>query len=309
MRLPKTQKHKKSDRFKLTGNSGLWTISLILSVFFILGINSSGLADEPELLTINWKNPPANILPETEQEKIRQLGRIWRIRFETELNPGGDTVAVRAVHPEEEPLKGFWDFKSHDFVPSEILDMPVLRAAWADENYLVSILEDEAEEKLFMAGTDKNTGRTFVEDNPLPVSGNVLAISQDASRLLVLAPHSRDQVRRKGEKRETSKVKTITIPGKMDASYEQDDLEITAEDSVLLQVDLNNMDIHELIVFEPASVIPTASFSPDGKNLAVVHNYMGEKMASIVRKDKNVQSLTQVHVQDALGLLAPEENP
>lgn len=284
---------------------------LILAMCFVIGMSLQALADDPELVTVNWQDPPADILPEAELEKIRQLNQIWNIQFETELNPAGDTVALRAVHPEEETLKGFWNFVDHNkgFVTSELLDMPVVETAWADENYLVSILEDENDETLFMAGTNKNNGRTFVEDNPLPVSGNVLALSPDASKLLVLAPHDRAQLQKQGEKRESSKVKTITILEKMAAFDEQDGLEITAEDSVLLQVDLNNMDVHELAVFNAASVIPTASFSPDGKNLTVVHNYMGKHIENIVRKGGVVESLTHVHVQEALGLLAPSENP
>ncbi len=280
---------------------------LILAICFVIGMSLQALAEEPDLVTVNWQDPPPDILPETELEKILQLEQIWRIYFQTRVNPGGNTTAIEAIHPEEEPLTGFWNFIDHVFAPSDLLDMPLVKTAWADENYLVSILEDE--ETLFMAGTNKNNGRTFVEDNPLPVSGNVLALSPDASKLLVLAPHSRAQLKKKGEKRESSKVRTITILEKIAAFDEQDGLEITAEDSVLLLVDLNNLNVHELTVFDAASVIPTASFSPDGKSLTVVHNYMGKQIENIVRKGDIVQSLTHVNVQEALGFVAPEENP
>ncbi|MFN2343678.1 MAG: alpha/beta hydrolase family protein [Desulfonatronovibrio sp.] len=303
-------------------NFSFWAMKLAWAIFFIFGINSFALADEPDLLTINWQDPPANILPETELEQIRQLDMIWRINFKTGVNPGGNTAALSAVHPEEENLEGFWNFVDHEFVPSDLLDLPVRAASWASEDYLVSILEEE-DESLFMAGTNKNTGRTFIEMDPLPVTGNVLALSPDASKLLILAPYTREQlmlilspdsqnlVKRRAEisERESTKVKTIKIPSKMAAYDEHNDLEVTAEDSVLLLVDLNNMQVHELIVIEAASFIPTASFSPDGKNLAVVHNYMGDEIESIVRQGSFVQSLTQVQVQDALGLVHPEENP
>lgn len=185
--------------------------------------------------------------------------------------------------------------------------MPVSKADWTNDDYLVSILEEE-DESLFMAGTNKNTGSTFIEKDPLPVTGNVLALSPDASKLLILVPYTLERVKRRGQvsERESNKVKTIKIPSKMAAYDEQNDLEITAEDSILLLVDLNNMQVHELAVVEAAFLIPTASFSPDVKNLAVVHNDMGDEIGSIVREGSSVESLIQV--QDALGLVAPEEN-
>ncbi len=296
-------------RISISAQSFLLIWVLLAIIAFSSGQYSLSHAGDLQLITIDADDPPKHILRGNEVKHIENLHKTWKVRFDSPLNPGGNTIIAEVVHPEEGGGSGFWNFHQDTFVSVNETSKEILETAWINAEYLGVILRDPQNSTLHMGIADANTGRLLIEESPLPVNGQVLAFSPDATKLLLLVPYEDADLFRSGRKTRSSEVKTIKIPTGFSSSGGQKFVEVTAEDSVLMLFDLNSNISHQLQILESTSQLPQSSFSPDGTSLIVVHNFFEDTMPNIVRPGGIVQSLTMIMVQDALGNIDPQENP
>lgn len=287
--------------------------STLLMLLFILGLSPIQAEETNGLVTVDPANPPENILKKNDLDQIRNLFNYWNIAFKSRISPDKETVFISAFNLKQQKfLHGFLDIDCEKFVPVEI---PIIKGTWINDNFLEIILLDQANGEIHTRFIDKRNARVWVEEQPLPIKGNILSLSPDGSKLLVLTPPDQETGPSSKENRDARqnsskhKVSTVKMPVDFIDQSNKRSVEVTAELGGVVLFDLINMQKHKLMTLPATSRIPRTVFSPDGNRLLLVQNFFGDKIKSNIRKNDLVDSLNTIRVQDALGQIPPKENP
>ena len=269
-------------------------------ILFVLFSTEDGRAGSASYMDIDADDPPADILSPEEVERFAALWDSWTMTFRSDRSPDGNTVLMRAWHESTaEELFFFLDLRNWTIV--EVADvLPEITAStWVDDDILGTVVIDD--ENFELAMIDRRTGKVW--SGQIEMTGDFLALSRSGRWVLTLDPMP-------GERRRTGSptVPKVRIP----LGWNQDSgnvLEVTAAESRLMLHDLHTGEQRVLLELPATSMIPGARFSPDEGQLALVLGHFEFGIPNHVRPGRLVDSLLGLVTQDALGRLAPEDNP
>lgn len=287
--------------------------------------------DPQNLITVDPEDPPPDILTEAEMERWEALSSATTPSFKTPLSPDGQTVLVWAESMTDRQI-GLWDIPTGEL---RTIDWPVTLvepryAAWISNERARLISLDSETMEYRVLELDRQTLQVWLQSEPLPIDGDITAISPDGRRLAVLTaiepedeevetaqagePRSRDATNpeQAGSKAGRARsVRKIRLPTEFSASGEflSNELQVTAEPALLSVFDLDTHTAIDIYTQPVTSALGGLSFSPDGSRLALIENHFLQDGLIDPARNGIFQSLTALFTQDALGLLPPAQNP
>ncbi|MGC9457167.1 MAG: hypothetical protein ACP5DC_06545 [Halothiobacillaceae bacterium] len=268
----------------------------------LTGLLIAGVAQSADraLVSIDYENPPADLLPADEVDRIKALRDLVTWFQVSEPSPDGNALFVWYTNPSSgHDFDGFLALDGGADVPLNAPEdfMPLMSPrsyTWLDENHLGMLVTlDSSGDALGLARIDRRDGNVVLPETPLTVSGEFLALSPGGRYILSIAPLEEADAQQALPKVKRSRSFLVR---------EDDELEIYTAPSRLLLFDRHTMSERELMTLPAGVMTPMFSFSSDDGRLALVLNYGGDF-------SRGEYSTEQILTREAMGLIPPGENP
>lgn len=294
---------------------------------FLLVLLCASQASASNFVTVDPASLPDHILNEEAVERIISLrGGDSKVGLLSNASPDGRSLLAEIETSPDVYEMGIFDLQTAELTPIRgIEEYSVLRSAWLDDDLLRLILTSWNSPSYYLGHLDRRDGQLWVQPDPLPIAGGVLSLAPNGRRLALTAAiesvpaeavaNNMSSAATKNQKAPVGQMpmreaQMISLPlGFVDA--QDDAVEITAEVSELLVLDLETLALRSVMKLPATSRIDAVNFSPDGKTLAMVHNYIDPDLlpSHTPSRGEEFQSLMNLITQDALGRIPPTENP
>lgn len=283
------------------------------------------------VVTVDPASPPNHILDEEAVERISALRAISVPSLFSEASPDGRSLLVEIETSPDLDETGFFDLQTAELMPVRGIEgYTVESSTWLDGDLLRLILSSSSSDNLYLGHLDRRDGQLWVQPDPLPIPPSMISLAKNGRYLAFVAAldsvtveaadedaagaATKHQPLTDGHQGSMRGVEMFSLPrGFVPAAEDaaEDAVEVTAEVSELLVLDLQTLDLRSMMKLPATSRIDAVNFSPDGETLALVHNYIDPDLlpSHTPSRREGFQTLMNLITQDALGRIPPTENP